>query len=72
MSQPQPKFFCGDCKKGYVRKVDFDRHFSREQVREGGGGGGKLIPNICFDRKRRSMGSALENAEEIKKNKTML
>ena len=67
MSGNKNKFFCGDCKKGWVRKVDCEKHFSLENIREGG----KLIRNCCFNRKRKFIGESLQEAESLKRSKTL-
>ena len=66
-SSTNKKAWCGDCEKGWCRKVDYDNHFSLLNVKDGG----KLVNNHCFNRKRKSFGTSLSDAIKNKKGKTI-
>ena len=64
----QPKnTFCGDCKKSWVRKKDYEDHFQKAQVKDGG----RLVDNPCFNRKRHIRCKSLDEAALLKRTKTM-
>ena len=60
------KHWCVDCLRSWVRKYDYENHFSLQQVKENG----KLVPNPCYNRKRKQSG-ILEDADNLKKNKVL-
>ena len=71
MESQKKKFWCGDCEKGWVKKTAYEEHFDLEKVREGEGCGGKLIPNICFNKKRKSSFKTHAQVIQCKKSKTL-
>ena len=60
------KHLCVECNKSWVRKTDFESHFSLLQVKEGG----RLVPNPCYNRKRKQSG-IFQNVDNLKKNKLL-
>ena len=42
------RFFCGYCENGWVRKIDYESHFQKAKLKEGG----KLEANPCLNGKR--------------------
>ena len=54
MDSEKKSNWCGDCEKGWVKKDAYKKHFTFKTVRSGQGSGGKLIPNMCLNRKRKS------------------
>ena len=67
MTSTAKSIWCGDCAKGWVRKKDFEKHFELQFVKDGG----KLVENICFNRKRKICGYSLAEAQANKKIKTI-
>ncbi len=43
------RVYCEDCEKSWVRKVDYEKHFELENIKQKDGG--KLIKNPCYKRK---------------------
>ena len=41
-SSSDSKFWCGDCEKGYKRKIDWEKHFTFKVVKGGEKGGGQV------------------------------
>ena len=66
MSSNKKKHWCVECNKSWVRKTDFESHFSLLQVKEGG----RLVPNPCYNRKRKQPG-IFQNVDNLKKNKLL-
>ena len=66
MSPNKKKHWCVECNKSWVRKTDFESHFSLLQVKEGG----RLVPNPCYNRKRKQSG-IFQNVDNLKKNKLL-
>ena len=56
-----------DCKKSWVRKKDYEEHFKKPNVKEGG----RLVDNPCFNRKRQSSCKSLNEAHLLKRTKTL-
>ena len=67
MASVNKKHFCSDCKKGWVRSNDYNYHFLKAQVKDGG----RLVPNPCFQRKRQASCKTLSEASCVKKSKIM-
>ena len=63
------RVYCGDCEKSWVRKVDYEKHFELENIKQKDGG--KLIKNPCYKRKRRTVGYSLNEARANKKQRTL-
>ena len=60
------KHWCVDCNRSWVRKKDFETHFSLQQVKEEG----RLVPNPCYNRKRKQSG-VFQKPDNLKKNKLL-
>lgn len=61
------RFFCGDCEHGWVRKIDYESHFTKKKINIDG----SLVSNPCLNRKRKIFGQTLQEAKKIKKQKTI-
>ena len=71
-SSSKKNFFCTNCESGWVRKIDFDNHFTLNKVRSSSGGsGGPLVSNPCYLNKKRQYGSTLAEARSLKKVRTL-
>ena len=71
MDSEKKSNWCGDCEKGWVKKDAYKKHFTLETVRSGQGSGGKLIPNMCLNRKRKSYSKTLTEAIANKKSRPL-
>ena len=66
------KFFCTHCEAGYIRKVDFDTHFTLKKVRSATQGSGcVLVDKTCHNRAKRQFGSTPEEARSLKKVRSL-
>ena len=63
----EKKFWCGNCRNGWVRNIDCENHFSLEMIKVGC----KLVENKCYKAKRRCVASTLHEAEQNLKSKTL-
>ena len=60
------RYWCGDCERSWVRKVEWEGHFSTKHVKEEEGRGGKDIPNQCWNRKRKILGKEKDHKIQIR------
>ena len=58
-----------DCLKSYTRKLSWDEHFNLKEVKAVDSG--KLVPNPCYNRKRKASANRLEEATNLKRQKQM-
>ena len=56
------RFFCGDCEHGWVRKIDYESHFTKKKINIDG----SLVSNPCLKERGKFLAKLFKKPRKLK------